>query len=432
MNAGSSVNAIYVPEDWDAVVTAQVPDDDAQLIAAVLDAPPPPPAPAGPHAPVCHSTFFDVDRFNTLRTVSPGAYAAHIEFVRPVSRIAASVTREQEVVVRNLGDERWSSGHDAAPLIRLGYRWRRSGSQGELVAEGPRTAFTEVVAPGADTLAQLRVDAPDEPGSYVLEVDVVHEHVRWFDTPARLEVQVEGGEATGTGGPGRRAFLAQARRFGLDPERVLSDHAEWAQSLRPERTPLADGAPWVTFAARRALDAACSPGTIACEYGSGGSTVYLLERAQRLTTIEWDADWAPRVEASIDPTSRERWMLMLRQPISDADSAPIDPSDPGGYVSAARSLRGMSFRSYAEAIDRYEADTFDLVLVAGRARPSCLTHALPKVAPGGLLVLDHAERPWYGPALALANSSDWVREDHLGPGPYAERFWQTTILRRRT
>jgi hypothetical protein len=188
----------------------------------------------------------------------------------------------------------------------------------------------------------------------------------------------------------------------------------------------------VTFAARRALDAACSDGTIACEYGSGGSTVYLLERARRVTTIEWDADWAPRVEAAIDPTWRERWTLVLRQPISDADSAPVDPSDPGGYVSAARSLRGMSFRSYAEAIDRYEDATFDLVLVAGRARPSCLTHALPKVAPGGLLVLDHAERPWYAPALALARPSVWVREDHLGPGPYAERFWQTTILRRRT
>jgi hypothetical protein len=50
---------------------------------------------------------------------------------------------------------------------------------------------------------------------------------------------------------------------------------------------------------------------------------------------------------------------------------------------------------------------------------------------GGLLVLDHAERSWYQPALALAGAPDWAREDRAGPGPYAERFWRTAVLRRQ-
>jgi hypothetical protein len=211
---------------------------------------------------------------------------------------------------------------------------------------------------------------------------------------------------------------------------VLPDFKAWAASLAPDRTPLADGVPWLTFAAQRALDAALEPGMTACEYGSGGSTRYLLERAGALTTIDFDADWLRRVEAAVDPARRAAWTPTLVAPQPDEASAGADPSDPSAYVSAARSLHGVAFRAYAAAIDAHEDATLDLVLVAGRARPSCLRHALAKVKPGGLVVLDHAERPWYGAALALAEPARWAREDHAGPGPYAERFWTTTILRR--
>lgn len=432
MNEGAPVNAIYVPEDWDELATAPVPGDDVALIAAVLDEPatPVPAAERREPARVRHATFFDVDRFNTRRTVSPQAYAARIEFVRPVTRMGRAVSRQQEVVVHNLGDERWPPGDDGEPLIRLGYRWRLTGPGGEVVVEGPRSAFTETVAPGTSTLAKLQIEAPDEPGRHVLEVDVVHEHVRWFGAPALLAIDVEGSSSADAGGSGRRAYLAQARALGLDRAAVLADHKPWAASLAPERTPLADGVPWLTYAAARALDQFLTPGMTACEYGSGGSTLYLLERAGALTTIDYDADWVRRVEAAIDPTRRAAWTLRLVAPEPDEASAGADPCDPSACVSAARSLSGVAFRAYAEAIGAHDDATLDLVLVAGRARPSCLRLALAKVRPGGLVVLDHSERPWYGPALALADPSRWAREDHAGPGPYAERFWTTTSLRR--
>jgi hypothetical protein len=34
------------------------------------------------------------------------------------------------------------------------------------------------------------VDAPDVPGDYLLDVDLVHELVRWFDAPLTVEVTV--------------------------------------------------------------------------------------------------------------------------------------------------------------------------------------------------------------------------------------------------
>jgi hypothetical protein len=211
---GAPVNAIYVPEDWEAVETAPVPGEDRAALQAVLapavasDSPP-----GGGHPPpgVPHFTLEHIDSFNTNRTVGEGAYRARLEFVRPVVRVAPGITREQEVVVENQGDEVWPWGPDATPPIFLGYRWRAAASD-EVLGEGPRTPFTERVPPGASSLQKLIVEVPAQPGRYVLEADIVHEHVRWFDCAARLEVEVDDGEARADG-PG--AGSAGGRPRGL-------------------------------------------------------------------------------------------------------------------------------------------------------------------------------------------------------------------------
>jgi hypothetical protein len=133
-------------------------------------------------------TLADIDRYNANRSVAESAYRARIEFVRPVTTVAAGTLHEQELLVVNEGTERWPWGPDAAPPIRLGYRWRDAG--GEPHGEG-RSAFSETVGPGARSLVKLAVQTPPKPGRYVLEADVVHEHVRWFDCPARLELEVQ-------------------------------------------------------------------------------------------------------------------------------------------------------------------------------------------------------------------------------------------------
>lgn len=429
---GVPVNAIYVPEDWDGLATEPVPGADRAAIAAVLDAPPAPAADAARPA-VPEFTLADINRYNTNRPVGEGAYRARIEFVRPVTRLPAGVVREQELVAENLGDERWPWGADAQPPIRLGCRWRAAAGDDEMLGEGPRTPFTETVEPGARSLVKLLVEAPERPGRYVLEADVVHEHVRWFGCEARLEVDVEpAGAAPEPGRRGRRGYFGQAREHGVGLVEALRLHRRWAATLDPARTPLSDQRPWMTFAAERVLERELRSDMRVCEFGAGGSTPFLLDRAGALVSIEWDGDWATRVGESLAPSREAAWTLELAAPHADPAARQLDPSDPGAYVSASPAFLGFAFRAYAQAIDRFEDKAFDVVIVAGRARPSCLCHALPKVRRGGLLVLDHAERSWYQPALALADPSRWTRKDLAGPGPYAERFWRTAILRRRS
>jgi predicted O-methyltransferase YrrM len=49
----------------------------------------------------------------------------------------------------------------------------------------------------------------------------------------------------------------------------------------------------------------------------------------------------------------------------------------------------MQYRNYVEQIDAFADATFDIVLVDGAARPSCIMHSIHKVKPGGLLIVDN-------------------------------------------
>jgi hypothetical protein len=183
---GLPVNGMYLPELVRGVETEAVPEEDRAAIERVL-------APAAVGTPAngpepAHASRTDVDAFNAIRVMGAGAYRARLEFVSPPSRLDAGTRRHLEMHVTNLGDQAWPPG-EAEPLIRPGHRWREAES-GRIVADG-RSAFTETVAPGARTLILLGVDVPDAPGRYVLEVDVVHEHVRWFGCVVALPLRIE-------------------------------------------------------------------------------------------------------------------------------------------------------------------------------------------------------------------------------------------------
>lgn len=188
---GIPVNDLYVPEDYD-VELAAVPARDAALLSRLLRPGPPGPAPHEPRrlapAVVAHA---DVARLTRSRDVLPGAYAARVRIDGPLGRLVAGRTQRVEVVVENLGDEWWTPG-DQPPWIRLGWRWLDAATG---AASGPedRAVFSETVAPGRATRVMAAITAPAAAGRHALEVDVVHEHVRWFGCAARADVDVVSG-----------------------------------------------------------------------------------------------------------------------------------------------------------------------------------------------------------------------------------------------
>jgi hypothetical protein len=185
------VNALYLPERWSGLRAAPVPASDRPLIAAVAE---PAPAPSAPAPALERVSVAEVDAYNAAREIGPEAYRAEIRISPDRPALLAGVVSHVEVAVHNLGTERWPPAHTGAPLIRLAYRWLGAGGEC-VVPEGLRTPFEETVGPGEETVVMLAVEAPGEPGAYVLEVDVVHELVAWFGAEARMPVEVEPLEA---------------------------------------------------------------------------------------------------------------------------------------------------------------------------------------------------------------------------------------------
>lgn len=121
------------------------------------------------------------DRATIAQVRQPPEYGAIITSLERHHRLHASERRAVHFRVHNASSAGWSPEAD----IRLAYRWR--GCPGE----GDRTSFPASVAPGETAIVPLVVTAPDRAGVFQLEVDLVHEHVRWFRQPALVDVLVE-------------------------------------------------------------------------------------------------------------------------------------------------------------------------------------------------------------------------------------------------
>jgi hypothetical protein len=58
------------------------------------------------------------------------------------------------------------------------------------------------------------------------------------------------------------------------------------------------------------------------------------------------------------------------------------------------------------AIDEFDDGYFDLISIDGKGRVGCLFHAIPKLRPGGCLVLDDSNRSEY--AVSIDVLSGWA------------------------
>ena len=191
--------------------------------------------------------------------------------------------------------------------------------------------------------------------------------------------------------------------------------------------PLGAAFPWIVFPAIDYLEKFDFRGARVFEYGSGGSTCYWLRKgATHVVSVEHDPQWFATTQRNAASPAVE---LRLIEPEPDPAAVEDDPADPAAFVSDDARFRAHRFTRYVQQIDGFPDSFFDVVLVDGRARPSCIVHAAPKVKPGGMLVVDNADRDYYfthtQPSLA-GFSPQWFR----GPGPVNAVRWATLILRR--
>jgi precorrin-6B methylase 2 len=157
--------------------------------------------------------------------------------------------------------------------------------------------------------------------------------------------------------------------------------------------------PWLPFRLIDELAVRVDDSSRVFEYGGGGSTLWFLDRGATVVTVEHHPGWASELRRRI---TSDRWTLVERS----ADDA---------------------FAAYVGAIEEHPDDSFDVVVVDGRERARCLTAALPKVRPGGLLVVDDVDRERYQAAI---DATGWPRRDVVGFAPAKPSLAYTAVLTR--
>ncbi len=212
----------------------------------------------------------------------------------------------------------------------------------------------------------------------------------------------------------------------LPMKSVFSEFADW-RKYRHRQSPLEDRVPWITFGAATFLKHNLRRGMKGFEWGMGGSSAFLLDLGVNLVSVEHDAQWFEK--ARNDLGENGPWDPKLVEPVHGRESN--DPSDWSGYGSSVSSFLDASFENYVKAIDDYDDDSFDVVLVDGRSRPSCFHHALPKVRVGGWVLWDNTDRASYLPEMNKVDSANFKMFDFPGPSPYVKFFTRTTIWQRQ-
>jgi hypothetical protein len=158
------------------------------------------------------------------------------------------------------------------------------------------------------------------------------------------------------------------------------------------------------------------------EFGMGGSSLFFLDRGCVLTSVEHDAAWHQSVRERIP--AKANWRDLIRPPTPWPERGERQPC----YGSGFPGCEHQCFRDYLAPLEAARENSFNLILVDGRARAGALEAAESKVVPGGWLILDNAERTRYAEAQEHLKRKGWRLRRFSGPGPYVQHeFWDTNI-----
>jgi hypothetical protein len=186
--------------------------------------------------------------------------------------------------------------------------------------------------------------------------------------------------------------------------------------------------PWLTFDAIEFLKDLVPTALAVFEYGSGGSTLFWLAVGSVCISVEHDPDWYEVVSQRIRSNKAADYRLVLPE-VKNHGSPQSDYSDPDAYASADERFHNCSFQRYVSQIDQFPDQHFDIILIDGRARPSCIKHSVSKVKIGGMLVVDNSERDYYFTKTRAYLEPFQVKE-FPGAGPLGKHFWKTSIFIR--
>ena len=192
---GAIANSIfYLPEDHSVRPLASVPLKDKEMIDRVMDLGRPPVRSQASLGEIPTANREAIDAYWEERPLDDSERTATLELIEHDFCMRTGERRPYHVRVHNQSSNTWPYGPLRRPSVTLCYQWRRPS--GEIViAEGLHSPLTADLHPNEINVVPATVDAPDEPGRYILEVDLVYDRSAWFGAPVREEFEIFAGGA---------------------------------------------------------------------------------------------------------------------------------------------------------------------------------------------------------------------------------------------
>jgi len=107
------------------------------------------------------------------------AFSARLTIETPPTSLVCNAYTSVKVIVGNQSPVRWRHDIPAGRHICLANHWLGEDGSVKIQDDG-RAVLPLTIRPGEKIAMTLTVQAPSAPGTYLLEIDLVQEHVGWF------------------------------------------------------------------------------------------------------------------------------------------------------------------------------------------------------------------------------------------------------------
>ena len=159
--------------------------------------------------------------------------------------------------------------------------------------------------------------------------------------------------------------------------------------------------PWFTYPSILFLNERLTKTMNVFEYGTGNSTLYFASRVQQIISVEHDQRWYDKYHPVLPNNVHSKFI--------EVDSIKVD------YSQAAKNA-GIRF---------------DILVIDGRKRKECLMNSIDALSPGGIIILDDAERTEYEMGIRYLFENYFRMIPFWGIAPGMVELKCTAILYRK-
>lgn len=140
--------------------------------------------------------------------------------------------------------------------------------------------------------------------------------------------------------------------------------------------------PWLTKDAVNFLEKKLNKNSICFEWVSGRSATWFAKKVKYLISVENNIKWYKKVKVMLE----NRRLDNVRYLFFNEDERKDNPK----------------ISNYASAINEYNDEIFDFILVDGIFREYCALNSIPKLKKGGFLIVDNIQ--WFLPSFIKCQS----------------------------